>query len=199
MPQRSPRAEPTCLEEVLDRIADAAEERETVNLGQMLEAVGRRSFGPLLLLAGIIAVSPLSGIPGIPTTLGCMVVLITGQLLMKREHFWVPRWVLRRSLGRDKLEKAVRFMRPPARWVDRVLRERLTVLTQGPATHGIAVLCALIAVTMPPLEIVPFAASTAGAALSGFGLALIARDGLMAIGALLFTGLAAVVAALSLG
>lgn len=196
MPQRP---EPTCLEEVIDRVAGAAEERATVNLGELLEAVGRRSFGPLLLLAGVIAVSPLSGIPGIPTTLGCIVILIAVQLLMKRDHFWLPRWALRRSLRRENLDKAVRFMRRPARRVDRVLRERLTVLTQGPATHGIAVLCGLIALTMPPLEIVPFAASTAGAALSGFGLALIARDGLMAIGALLFTALAATLAAMSLG
>ena len=40
---------------------------------------------------------------------------------------------------------------------------------------------------MPVMEVIPFSASGAGAALTAFGLALIARDGLMALLALIFT------------
>ena len=50
-------------------------------------------------------------------------------------------------------------------------------------TPGVA-----IGATMPPLEILPFLATTAGAALTMFGLALIARDGLMALIGMAFTG-----------
>jgi hypothetical protein len=44
---------------------------------------------------------------------------------------------------------------------------------------------------MPPLEIVPFAASTAGAAISAFALSLLAHDGLLAVVAFVLTGTAA--------
>lgn len=183
----APVSDLTDLEQLLERLGEADDGREQVKLRQLVDAVGRRSFGPLLVVAGVVGVSPLSGIPGMPTTLGVFVMLLAGQLLMKREHFWLPRWVLERSIARTKLQKALRFMRRPARWIDRGLRPRLVALTAGPATYMIAVLCLLIAATMPPLELVPFAASTASAALTAFGLALIARDGVLAIVAFVFT------------
>jgi hypothetical protein len=45
----------------------------------------------------------------------------------------------------------------------------------------------LISLAMPVMEVIPFSASGAGAALTAFGLALIARDGLTALFALIFT------------
>ena len=51
----------------------------------------------------------------------------------------------------------------------------------------IAIVCVLLAAAMPPMELVPFSANGAGAALVAFGLALIARDGLLAVLALLIT------------
>lgn len=183
--------EPRNLEALLDRLESSDDDGDHVRLEQLLDATGRRSFGALLLFAGLVALSPLSGIPGMPTTLGIVVMLVAVQLLLRRDHFWLPRWVLRRSITRAKLCKALRFLRRPARGIDRILRERLVVLTSGPATYAIAVLCVLIGATMPPLELMPFAASTAGGALSAFGLALIARDGAVAIVAFAFTAGAA--------
>ena len=42
----------TNLEELLDQIAEVAGDREQIALNTIVEAVGRRSFGPLLLMAG---------------------------------------------------------------------------------------------------------------------------------------------------
>mgnify|MGYP003659418944 FL=1 len=137
---------------------------------------------------GLIAVSPLSGIPGVPSTIGIIVTVVTVQLLAGRDAFWFPAWATRRSIERKKLDKALRWLRRPAQVVDRMVRPRLTLLTRGVATYGIAALCLVIAVTMPPLEILPFVASTAGAALATFGLALVGRDGVMALIATAFTG-----------
>lgn len=179
--------EVTNLETMLDRLGNGTDGHERISIGRMTEVVGRRSFGPLLLVAGLIALSPLSGIPGMPTMVAILVILIAAQLLCGRERFWLPNFLLRRSVSRERFQKALRFMRPPARFVDRFLRPRLTGLTHTIGSYGVAFFCILIALTMPPLEILPFAASTAGAALSAFGLSLIAHDGLLAIIALLFT------------
>jgi len=183
--------QPTNLEQLLDRLSEAGEGYGHVSLGTMLDTVGRRSFGPLLLVLGLIALSPLSGVPGIPTTLAVMVLLIGGQQLLGRTHFWLPRFLLRRSTSREKFERTLRFLRPGARFVDKLVRPRLTALTQSAALYAIAVLCIVIAMTMPPLEIVPFANTTAGAALAAFGLALIAHDGILAMVALAFCGTSA--------
>ena len=172
------------IEDILDCIETSADSGNSTSLGQMLDTIGQRSFGPILLLLGLIALSPLSGIPGMPTFIGTLVVLVAAQLLFGRKHFWLPQWVHRRKVSREKLERALRMVRKPARWVDRILRPRLTFLTRGPGVYLIARVSILVAATMPPLEILPFVATTTGAILSALGLALIARDGLIALIAL---------------
>lgn len=87
------------LEQLLDLIDKAADDLDRVSLGMIVEAVGSRSFGPLLLMVGVTLASPLSGIPGMPTTMGMLVLLIAVQLLFGRQHFWLPRWLLKRSSG----------------------------------------------------------------------------------------------------
>lgn len=178
---------PTNLEQLLDRIEKAAEE-ERVSLGAILERVGRSSFGPLLLVAGLITLAPLIGdIPGVPTIMAMFVLLTAGQLLFRRNYIWLPRWLLKRSVARNKLCKALGWLRRPARFVDRLLRSRLTIFTQGAGIYAIAVGCIVIAAAMPAMELVPFSANGAGAALTAFGLSLLADDGLLALLAFVFT------------
>jgi len=178
----------TSLEQMLDRIDKAADEEAEISLGLIVEAVGGRSFGPLLLVAGLIMTSPLSGFPGMPTTMGVLVLLIATQLLFGKSYFWLPRWLLKRSVERSKVYRMLRFLRPSARFVDRWLRPRLTPLLSGPGIRSIAAVCIVIALAMPVMELVPFSAHGAGIALSAFALALIVHDGLLALLAFLATG-----------
>lgn len=177
---------PSNLQELLQRLQQSSAEGERVALADLMEATGQRSFGPMLLLPGMIALSPLSGIPGLPSTVAVMVALIAGQLLCGRRHIWLPHWLLARSLARIQFERALRFLYPMARWVDRLVRPRLVLFTRGPALYANVLLCLLIALSMPPLEVVPFANSLSGAALSALGLALFAHDGLLALLAFAF-------------
>lgn len=177
----------TNLEQLLDRIEKAADD-DRVSLDAILDVVGRSSFGPLLLVAGLVALAPIIGdIPGVPTIVAVFVLLTAGQLLFRREHIWLPRWLLKRSVARSKLCKALGWLRRPARFVDRLLRPRLTIFTQGAGIYAVAIGCIVIAAAMPAMELVPFSANGAGAALTAFGLSLIARDGLLALLAFLFT------------
>lgn len=171
----------TTLEQLLDRLERAGQESERVPVSEMMEAVGRRSFGPLLLLAGLLTLSPVGDIPGVPTLIAMTVFLVSGQLLLGRERFWFPQWLLQRSVSRDKLGKGLRFLRKPARFVDRFLHARLCALTHGGGVRLLAAVCVLIALAMPPMEFVPFTATGAGAALTLFGLALVAHDGALAL------------------
>jgi hypothetical protein len=181
--------EPRTLGQLLDRIGAAAHKEQNVSLGDIIEQVGSRSFGPLLLMAGAIAFSPLSGIPTLPTFLAVLVVLLAAQMLLHRRKFWLPHWLLNRSVSHEKVERGLRWLRPPARVVDRCLQARLTAVVGPTGVHLIAIICLLVAVAMPVTEMVPFSATTAGVVLSAFGLSLIAHDGLVALLAFLCTGL----------
>lgn len=174
------------VEELLDRIGKAADDAEKVSFGRVLEYVGRRSFGPILLFAGLITLSPIGGIPAIPSLMAVLVFAVAVQLLMRRRHFWLPSWLLNRKLSRDKLKKTLEWSRKPARWLDRVLKPRMTYFTHNRGAYFMAAVCLLVAAGMPPMEFVPFSVTIAGLVLTLFGLALIAHDGLLALIGLVF-------------
>lgn len=189
--------EPETLHELLQRIGEAADAgEESISLAAIMERLGPRSYGSALLLAGLVTIAPLIGdIPGVPTLMAVVVVLTAGQMLVRREGLWLPEWLENRSVSAERTRKAVRRLGKPARVVDRLLRPRLTRLVRGAGTYAVAAACLLIGLALPPMELIPFSATVAGAALTGFGLSLIARDGLVALFSFAFT---AAVAALVL-
>lgn len=181
-------AEIADLRQILGRIGNAARDSNRVSLRSITEELGSRSFGPLLLLAGLVILTPIVGdIPGVPTLMAIIVLLVAGQLLIGRRYLWLPRWLLDRSVARAKVDKALLWMRRPAQFIDRILRPRLAVFVTGPGVYVIALMCVIIAAATPPMEFVPFTANGAGIALTAFGLALIAKDGLLALVAFAFT------------
>lgn len=161
----------------------------------MMEAVGRSSFGALLLLGGLVTLSPLDVIPGIPTLIALAVLVVCVQLLAGRRRFWLPAWVLKRSITHRRFSRALSWLKGPARFADRLVRPRLTALTTDAAVKVIAVGCILVALAMPFMELVPFSANLAGVALTAFGLAIIAHDGLLALVAFAATAAGVVVIA----
>lgn len=179
--QRSDPA-PSNLSTLLDMLESTGGLPDSVSLDAILDTLGRRSFAPFLLIAGLVTLAPLIGdIPGVPTLMASLVALSAAQILVGRDRVWLPQWLLERRVSRARFTKALRWMRKPARWIDRLLRPRLTRLTKSPAHLLVALTCLLIALAMPPMEMVPFSANGAGITLTLFGLGLVAHDGLMAL------------------
>lgn len=169
--------------ELLDAVESEAAASGSISFGQVQEMSGRRSYGPLLLLPGLVAVSPLSGIPTVPSIIGAIVAIVSAQLLAGRSRVWLPRRLRDAALGKDKVTRGLRFARPVARAVDRVVHRRLPALTEASSLRIAAAACLLVGATMPPLEILPFMATSAGAIISLYGLALTVHDGVLVIAA----------------
>ncbi|MGP5711118.1 exopolysaccharide biosynthesis protein [Vreelandella alkaliphila] len=177
------------LTELINTMERMEREKAKVSVDDVVHAVGRRSFGPLLLLAGLITLAPIIGdIPGMPTLMAALVLLTSVQLLIGRETFWLPKWLVKRSISRNKFDKAIHYMKKPATWVDSLLGVRLAWMTGYIGIRVTAVMCLLIALAMPPMEFIPFSANGAGLALTLFGLGLVARDGIMLSLGFLLTG-----------
>jgi hypothetical protein len=188
MTERQP---PHNLEELVDRLEEAAEQGEKVSLDLMMDEVGRRSFGPLLLLGGLLMAAPVIGdIPVVPVILGLFVLLVAAQLLRGRDHFWLPQWLLRRSVSSEKMKHTThKWLRRPARFIDRFLKRRWDWLTRAGGARAIAVASILLGLSTPVAEFIPFSANGVGAAIALFGLALIAHDGVVALIGWLVVGL----------
>ena len=174
--------DPENLEQLLDRLRTRTDGQAEVSVADILSAVGERSFGPVALVAGLVVVAPLIGdIPGVPTLLGLLVLLTLGQLLFLRHSIWLPAALANRRVAQAKLTKGLDWVEKPARYLDRYTRPRLVWLTRGAGQYLMAVVCMSVALAMPAMEVVPFSANGGGLALMAFGLAMIARDGLLAL------------------
>jgi hypothetical protein len=180
--------QPASLQQLIRKIDRAAQGNEHISWGMIMESLGQASFGPMLVVAGLITLAPIVGdIPGVPTIIAAIVLLTAGQLLLGRSHLWLPHWLLNRSISRRKLHTALRWSYPAARFIDRFLRDRMEIFSRGIAQYVIAFFCIIISLMMPLMEVVPFTANGAGLVLTTFGLALVARDGLMSLLALLLS------------
>ena len=184
----SERPPPHSLDELLDRLEEPVEQEGRTTVRTLMETVGEPSFGPLLVTIGLAGVTPLSGVPTVPSLLAVCAMLVSLQLVFGRKHFWLPRFILDRHVTRGRLRASTRLVRKPARVVDRVIKPRLSFLTGGLANRLVALVVTVIALAVPPLELLPFAAALPSLAILAFGLGLIARDGLLVLIALLISG-----------
>jgi hypothetical protein len=79
------------------------------------------------------------------------------------------------------VRKGLRWINTPARFIDGLVRVRLTLLVSRMGVYLTAALCVCIALVMPMFELVPLSASAIGVVLAALGLALMAQDGLLAL------------------
>ncbi len=79
--KRAKKAAPTNLEGVLDEIAEKCANDETpekLTLGEILDSVGRRSYGPLLLVIGLFTISPATVVPGMTWFAAVLTLIVCG-------------------------------------------------------------------------------------------------------------------------
>lgn len=180
--------------DILDMLRKTADRHDRVTIGNVLDAVGDRSYGPALLIPALLEITPIGGIPGVPTFLALFIALVAGQLLVGKEHLWLPGFVQARAVSAEKLHKAADKLDPLARRLDRWFHGRLTRFVKQPWPRIAAASVIVLCMTVPPLEFVPFASTAPMLAIAAFGLALLVRDGL-----LMLLALGASAAALVLG
>ena len=172
------------MESILDDL-DRASGDGRVTLSDMAEAAGHRGAAPFLIVPPIIEISPIGGIPGVPTVLAALVALFAVQIALGRDEPAIPDALGRRGVDGRRLHGALDKMRPLARRLDGWFHGRLPRLTTRPMRRAAAAVVVALCLTVPPLELLPFASTLPMAAILILGLALLFHDGLvMALGLL---------------
>lgn len=167
------------LSGLIDDLCELGHDGERVSVNCIREQIGRRSFGPFILIPALIEISPIGGIPGLPTGIALIISLFAVQLLMGRDHLWLPDFIEHRSVSGARFARAMARIRKATRWIDHVLKPRLRWATRPPWVYFAAVMCIALCATVPVLELVPFASTAPMAAIALFGLGLLARDGVV--------------------
>lgn len=184
--------EPHSVGDVLDKLNELADQGDG-EVGGAVEALGSRSYGPLLLIPALIDISPVGGIPGLPTILALVIAICAVQMVIGRKHVWLPGFLARRTVSAHRVRKVADKSRGVARFLDRWFHDRLPALTKGPFVRATGVIVVLLCCTVPPLEILPFATTAPMAAIAAFGLAMMVRDGALMLAAFALSGVAVAV------
>lgn len=169
------------LTDLIDDIDDQVDGERDLSVEDVMDAFGSRSFGPLIAIPGLMMVTPIGGVPGMPAIVASFVVLLAGQQLAGRDKPWLPRKLRERSVSKNKWDSTSEKIRPWAKRVDKLLRPRLGVLTNHAMERAISMIVIVLALTMFPLGFIPFTTAAPGTAILFFGLAFSARDGVAVI------------------
>lgn len=166
-----------------------------VSIGQISQALGKRSFAPLLVLFAAFNLLPLP--PGASAVLGLPLVIIAGQMVGGSRTAWLPSFLMNRSVSAEQFRTAIGWLLPRLVRLERLIRPRYWPFwrRQGDRIVGVMALVLAIIVTLP----IPLGNWLPAFSTALLGLALSERDGiLLAIaGAVGVASMAVVVAVLS--
>ncbi|WP_416898988.1 MAG: exopolysaccharide biosynthesis protein [Minwuia sp.] len=171
------------LTDLLDRIEARSRQSDRITVQDMMKALQARGFAPLLLVPGLIALGPVGAIPGMSLFTGSIIFLVSIQILLGRNHPWLPEKALGFQIPSRRLSKLIGYSRRPARFIDRFLKPRLTWFAEGlPGRLGSA-MCVAMALTMFPLALVPWGVMLPAGSVSAYALGLATRDGALVLAA----------------
>ncbi|WP_309085442.1 exopolysaccharide biosynthesis protein [Chelativorans sp.] len=150
--------------------------RERISIDDLLQAMGERAFGALMLLFALPNVLPTP--PGTSGLLGLPLVYLAAQLMLGQRP-WLPKFISGRSIRRADFAAFVERAGPWLRRAERLLRPRLLFLVSPAAEHVIGAFCLVLAVIL--LLPVPLGNILPALSISVFSFGVLGRDGLWII------------------
>ena len=173
------------LSEVLRDISDDPEEE--VTLGEVVTHFGGRAFGALLFVLAIPNLLPLP--PGSTTVLGAPIAILAPQIAVGVRRPWLPRFLDRKPIRREWLRRAYDKVAPSLQRIEKVSSPRLLWLFSPWAERVMGLACTALAFVL--ILPIPLGNILPSITIGLFGLALVQRDGLLALLAYLLTAISA--------
>ena len=165
----------TRLSSILRQVGQASGDQ--IRISDLAIFFGDRAFGALLFLFAAPNLIPLP--PGSSAVLGAPLILIAGQLALGRRVLWLPEFIGRRTIRKADYERALAHGLPYLRRTERLMAPRLTFMFGPLGDRLIGITCLLLAVIL--FLPVPFANIAPALSIASFALALMQRDGIVAI------------------
>lgn len=148
-----------------------------MTVGSVVAHFGRRAFGAALFIFAAPNLLPLP--PGSSTVLGWPLLLIAPQLMFGAKDPWLPKRIANHAVETSFVDAVCRRLAPWVARIERVTTRRLGLLFGMPGDILLGSVCTLLAaVLVLPLPLGNLLPATAVTLL---GLALVQRDGLLAI------------------
>lgn len=146
---------------------------DRVSLGDLIQALGDRSLGTILLALSLPTVAP------VPLGVSCLfdlpILLYSAQLAFGTRGARLPDWILNRSIGRRMAERTIDAAMPRLTGIERMLKPRHPRLAHLDRNRWFGLL--LLILTLTCIVPLPLTGWLPGFALVLISLGLIERDG----------------------
>lgn len=156
--------------------------QERVSVDDIVSILQNRAFALLVVLVGLPNCLPMP--PPIPLICGFVLALLAIQIATGRASPWLPQTLLRRSIARSDLVKAIERAVPPLKKLEQWSRPRMDIFQTDIATRMVGFLLFILALSLicaaPFIGQIPL-----GIAVCLVGLGLFERDGIVVIGGLI--------------
>jgi hypothetical protein len=151
---------------------------ERVSVDAIMSALRDRAYALLVVLLGLPNCLPMP--PPIPLVCGFVLAFIGIQMLAGRAVPWLPKALLRKSIGKPELSRAVSRALPVLVRLERFSRPRLMMLGGALALWVLGLLILVLAIGL--IVAAPFIGQIPlGLAVCLVGLGLVERDGLFIV------------------
>lgn len=170
-------------------LARAIAPQAEVSIGDVVDRLGSSSLGLILLILTIPAIIPIPGPIGI--ILGSCLALVAVQVVAGAKRVWLPGWLRNRTLPTRFVIVAIARIVPWLERFERRLSPRRWKMLSGRVARpflGLAILAMAVIITLP----IPFGNVLPVVALAMLALALLERDGVAVLLALVMSLVAVV-------
>lgn len=148
---------------------------ERMRLQDLMEGLGERSFGFVLLLFGVL--SAIAVVPGLATITSIPLLFFGLQMLAGYRTPWLPKSISQRSFLKSDLLATIERAVPAMRWVETICKPRFQFLIGrfGERLLGLLVFILALVIALPG----PGTNFPPGVAIAFMAIAIIERDGLL--------------------
>jgi hypothetical protein len=152
---------------------------DRIRLRDLVDVLGDRAFGILILIFALPNAVGLGTIPGVSAVFGLPQLFVALQMMIGRKQLWLPDWLLDRSIARSDFAKMVERSQPYLLRAERVLKPRVPAMSSYAAERFLGFVFAVLAgiVSLP----IPFGNQPPAIAMAIISVGLAERDGITII------------------
>lgn len=148
-------------------------------IANVLDALGERSFGFVLLLMALPNAFLIASIPGLSSVFGTIMALTSIQMVFRFRMIWLPKTIRNKIYTKDQLEKVLKTSRLFLGYIEPFLKPRILTLTAAffEPLLGLIIFINSAWIALP----IPFGNFLPGVAMVILSLGIISRDGVFII------------------
>ena len=165
--------------DILLEIANHKDLKGELTYQEILQILGERAFGIVLLFFALPSALPFSTVPGVSVVFSVPIALFSCQMVFARKTLWLPKIIAKRTIHQKTIPKAIHATVPYLTKIEYFLKPRWEFMTCRlmEIINGTLIFCLAILLMLP----IPLSNFIFAALLIIFSLGLIERDGLLLV------------------